>query len=94
MQEYTKLALNAGCFRKAIVTANATYDDLQPVNGKLSPQGVNAIVVLAAYSLALGEGIPYDVAQEYLDGMQLGDKRYADILKRTSELVKKNLIPQ
>lgn len=93
MQELTKVAYNVGCMRKAIVTANATYNDLQPVNGCLSPKGVNAIVVLAAYCLACGEGVPYDVAQEYLDSMQPSDKRYTDIINRTSTLVKKNMTP-
>lgn len=79
--------------RKAIVTANANYDDLQPVNGKLSPIGVNAIMILAAYCLACGEGIPYDVAQEYIDSMMPNDKRYIDIINRTSALVKKNTTP-
>lgn len=93
MQEYSKLVVNVGVFRKALRQANVSYSDLQPVGGKMSAEGLDAIAIITAHALAAGEGITYEQAQEYIDNMHPADPRYQDLVKRTSELLKKNSNP-
>ena len=84
-----KVALNTGCIRKALLAADATFEDLQPVNGKLSAKGFNAVVIITAHALALGEGIAYDVAQDYVDNIEVGDPKFDELVKKTTDLLKK-----
>lgn len=92
-KEYTRLVINVGVLRKALRIANANYSDLQPVNGVMSAAGLDAIAVTMAFSLSAGENISYEEAQEYIDNMHPADERYQSLIKRTAELLKKNLNP-
>lgn len=79
-----KFVVNVGVLRKAMKQTQVTIDDF---NNK-TPDGINAMYVVAAYAVAAGENIPYEEAQEYIDNLPLN--MASQLLTKITEALKKN----